>query len=359
MAGTAASYKDAGGATRNRSVTTAATLDIARTIAVDETDAPVPQATSTLQTAANTKLDTMIADLAAILAKIIAGPATEVTSAAILAKLSSATSLSDAARLPVSQQDGLAVSGTATSAAVLFTQDMVGYESISVQCTSPGSGSVVTYETSDDNTNWLSCVGFGSTFNQNNAPSSTSVAAGLLVFPRYGRYFRARVSTYGSGTISVVGNVSKVPRSLYASGQVVASSQGMAAHGAAITNNPVRGGARARDFGTPYATLSADQVADLVSNLVGHLKVTREHLASHISTATTTTIKSGKGLLSKIVIGTGAAGTATIYDNTTGTGTVIGVIDCAAQRTIMLDVTFATGLTIVTTGTADITVAYL
>lgn len=98
MAGTAASYKDGGGATRNRSVTTAATLDIARTIAVDEMDAVVPQATSTLQTAANTKLDTLHTDLAAVLAKIIAAPATEATLASILAAL---------AVLPVRGNDGI------------------------------------------------------------------------------------------------------------------------------------------------------------------------------------------------------------------------------------------------------------
>ncbi|MER8540237.1 hypothetical protein NKH17_12360 [Mesorhizobium sp. M1334] len=40
MAGTAASYKDALAATRNRSVTTAGGLDIARQILVDETDTP-------------------------------------------------------------------------------------------------------------------------------------------------------------------------------------------------------------------------------------------------------------------------------------------------------------------------------
>ncbi|MER8941367.1 hypothetical protein NKH82_17930 [Mesorhizobium sp. M0915] len=98
MAGTAASYKDGGGATRNRSVTTAATLDIARTIAVDETDAVLPLATSTLQTAANTKLDTLNTDLASILAKIIAAPATEVTLAGILAAL---------AIVPVRGNDGI------------------------------------------------------------------------------------------------------------------------------------------------------------------------------------------------------------------------------------------------------------
>ena len=35
--------------------------------------------------------------------------------------------------LPVAQTDGLAVSGTATSAAVLFTTSMLNYESITVQ----------------------------------------------------------------------------------------------------------------------------------------------------------------------------------------------------------------------------------
>lgn len=352
MAGTAASYKDGGGATRNRSVTTVSGLDLGRQVLVDETDNPISLATQ--------------ATLAAILAKIIAAPATETTLASILAKLSSATSLSDATRLPISQLDGLAVSGSVSSAAVLFTQDMTGYESISVQVVSAGSGCTITYETSDDNTTWYTCVGHTAAASGSVGVGTTSTALGLMVFPRYGRYFRARVSTYGSGTVSAAGTVSKVAKSMLVTGQTltvggsVTTALGQSSHGAAIVNNPNRIAARARDFGTPYTAVAADQAADLVANLIGQLKVTREHLPVHINTATTTAVKAGKGLLSKFIVGSGvAAATATIYDSLTGTGTVLGVIDCAAAREIDLDIVFGTGLTIVTSGTADITIAYL
>ncbi len=84
---------------------------------------------------------------------------------------------------------------------------------------------------------------------------------------------------------------------------------------------------------------------------------------THISTSTTTTSKSGAGLLHSITINTlGVGNTATVYDNTAGSGTVIAVINTAVSLgTLYYDVAFATGLTVVTaSGTpADITVSYL
>ncbi len=112
--------------------------------------------------------------------------------------------------------DGAPVSGSVSSAATLFSTDMLGYESISVQVTSAGTSSTITYETSDDNTNWVSTVGTvstlvpGATTNTNNF-GSTSTTAIQNSFPRRGRYFRARVSTYGSGTVTVVGTLNKSP----------------------------------------------------------------------------------------------------------------------------------------------------
>lgn len=85
---------------------------------------------------------------------------------------------------------------------------------------------------------------------------------------------------------------------------------------------------------------------------------------SHITTNTTTTVKSGAGVLRRIVINTkgSTSNTLTIYDNTTGSGTVIGVIDTVngASGHFEYGVNFSTGLTIVTAnGTAaDVTVIY-
>lgn len=84
---------------------------------------------------------------------------------------------------------------------------------------------------------------------------------------------------------------------------------------------------------------------------------------AHISTATTTTVKSGAGVLHTLTVnnlGTVASVTA-VYDNIAGSGTVIAVINTlAGQESYLYDVAFATGLTIVTTGTVapDITVSY-
>jgi len=87
------------------------------------------------------------------------------------------------------------------------------------------------------------------------------------------------------------------------------------------------------------------------------------HTFAHISTATTTTVKSGAGTLHIVTVnslGT-VASTTTIYDNTAGSGTVIGVINTLTlSGPFTFNIAFTVGLTLVTTGTVapDITVSY-
>ena len=88
-----------------------------------------------------------------------------------------------------------------------------------------------------------------------------------------------------------------------------------------------------------------------------------EYGYNHISTNTTTTVKSGSGILRSVTVNTkgATANTATVYDNTAGSGAVIAVIDTTASLgTLRYDVVFSTGLTVVTaSGTAaDLTVSY-
>ena len=83
----------------------------------------------------------------------------------------------------------------------------------------------------------------------------------------------------------------------------------------------------------------------------------------NINTNTTTTVKSGSGVLKRIVVNKvgASSNTCTIYDNTSGTGTIIGTIyPVYTQIVFEYDVVFNTGLTIVTaTGTAaDLTIVY-
>ena len=132
----------------------------------------------------------------------------------------SPTSNADALRMPVQALDGLAVSGSVTSAAVLFSQDMLGYQSITVQVTSAGTTCTITYENSDDNTNWVNAAGISSTLATTGNAAVTSTTTGLWIFPRRGRYFRARVSTYTSGTVTVTGNCHLAPTIPLLSAQV-------------------------------------------------------------------------------------------------------------------------------------------
>lgn len=84
---------------------------------------------------------------------------------------------------------------------------------------------------------------------------------------------------------------------------------------------------------------------------------------SNITTNTTTTVKSGAGILYRVCINTkgASANVATIYDNTAGSGTKIGTLDTTSGvACLAYEAAFATGLTLVTaTGTAaDLTVVY-
>lgn len=80
---------------------------------------------------------------------------------------------------------------------------------------------------------------------------------------------------------------------------------------------------------------------------------------ANLTSAATTTIKSGSGILEKIVINTGASSTTvTVYDNTAGSGTKIATAATTTQGTLSYGCRFGTGLTVVTSGAADITIVY-
>lgn len=85
---------------------------------------------------------------------------------------------------------------------------------------------------------------------------------------------------------------------------------------------------------------------------------------TNILTATTTVVKSGGGVLQRIVINKAVAnGVVTIYDNTAASGTKIATITQPAtlletQDVLEYGVRFATGLTVVTSSTDDITIVW-
>jgi hypothetical protein len=112
--------------------------------------------------------------------------------------------------------------------------------------------------------------------------------------------------------------------------------------------------------GTPSADVITVQGAATGTPLP---TVTGGNSYTNITTATTTTPKSGGGVLHTICVnalGT-VASSATVYDNTAGSGTKIATLNTLALLGCQTyDVTFATGLTIVTTGTVapDLTASW-
>jgi len=80
---------------------------------------------------------------------------------------------------------------------------------------------------------------------------------------------------------------------------------------------------------------------------------------SYIATATTTTAKTGAGTLHSITIEGGTTGTIIIYDNTAASGTIIASYDSTNYPyNHIFDVSFGTGLTIITSAATKITITY-
>ncbi len=115
----------------------------------------------------------------------------------------SAQPVSLASPLPVAGDEPNTVTGSVTAASVVLSAPTNGCQGGSFQITGIGSGNTVTFEQSNDNTNWISLLASNST-NPGGLPTGTATATGLYFFSSPAAYVRARVSTYGSGTVSVV-----------------------------------------------------------------------------------------------------------------------------------------------------------
>lgn len=161
-------------------------------------------------------------------------------------------------------------------------------------------------------------------------------------------------------------------------------SIGNVAAGAADSGNPVKTGGK---YVAAGVTLSDGNRGDTQLNVNGATNINMGTLIAGenqtlnrlmvgpsysftnivLAAPTTTAIKSGAGLLHSVTINKPVASSViTMYDNTAGSGTLIGTITLPVALLSegpysgIYDVAFATGLTIVTaTGASDITVAWL
>jgi hypothetical protein len=103
---------------------------------------------------------------------------------------------------PDAVADALRTTGSVTSAAVAVTASTAGFNGGSFHVTSAGTTCTITYEQSNDNATWVALPVI-SLAAANAVPALTTTAAGLYGFATSAAYVRARVSTYGSGTVAV------------------------------------------------------------------------------------------------------------------------------------------------------------
>lgn len=174
------------------------------------------------------------------------------------------------------------------------------------------------------------------------APGSAVPARATLVAGSDGTNAQS-LSTDTSGHLQVVGSV---------------------ASGSSDAGNPEKIGGI---YESSQTSVSTGQRVNAHATAFGDLTTGDNTKFVNITTATTTTVKSGAGLLYAICFNKQVNNaTDTIYDNTAGSGTKIGTITevlgggasapsgCSRYN----GVAFSTGLTIVTSGASDLTVLY-
>jgi hypothetical protein len=84
---------------------------------------------------------------------------------------------------------------------VLFTVDTTGYQSAAIQLNGTFVATV-SFTASNDGISWTPVVTINTTGGIQAASTNTAAAAGLYVVPTIGRYLRAQVTAYTSGTVN-------------------------------------------------------------------------------------------------------------------------------------------------------------
>jgi hypothetical protein len=247
---------------------------------------------------------------------------------------------------------------TATGSLANTTDDvrlpLAGYQGAGFSLTGAWTATVVAQVSADDGNTWNHATIWrvaGSSGTQGRGATSTGSTGNYIVCDIAGMtHVRVIITAYTSGTVVV---------------QLNATQACMVQEG--FTGTPGGGVPdRVAQIGLQdqTGTMRALQCTNTAPAGTEYGMVVREppYNYSNINTNTTTTVKSGAGILHSITVnGTGAGETVTVYDNTSGSGTKIATITPAAGSTLIFDCKFSTGLTVVTAGTtpADLTINYL
>lgn len=243
-----------------------------------------------------------------------------------------------------------AITGNAsvTSATTLFSLDLLNYSSISVQITNAGTTCTITYEGSNDNASWMSVL-MDNISVISSTPTTTSTTTGVRIQNLGTRYFRARVSTYTSGTVAVYYHASSsifkgvaFCANLGSQTLPILTGSGIA-HDAVDSGNPHKIGAMARTT-NPTAVADADRtnlIADKLGKLIAVSAIRerkgKQHTAITSSTSETTIVTAGaagvfRDVYALMIANTSATDcTVTIKESTAGTTTHIFIVKAGAE----------------------------
>lgn len=177
-------------------------------------------------------------------------------------------------QMMTSEQDSEVFTASVSAASVLFTVDMTNWRSVLLQITSAGSSCTVIYECSNNQIGWYPVMGSSTNYSSASTlgavVASSTTTAIQMQFPKRAKYFRARVSVYGSGTVSVDYALSLED----APAAAAAIIWGQVAEGSALGGNPVTIGIEGRT--STKTVVSSGQVVRPIGTTDGRL-VVRPH----------------------------------------------------------------------------------
>ena len=249
-------------------------------------------------------------------------------------------------QMMTTEQDSEVFTASASSASVLFTVDMSSWRSVLLQVTSAGTSCTVTYECSNDQSSWSSCTGIiAGASTTAGVTVANSTATSQNIFPKRAKYFRARVSVYGSGTVSVSYSLSLQDIAVASA----ASVWGQVAEGSTASGNPVTIGIECRTA-TKIAVTSG-QVVRPIGTTDGRM-VVKPHSVPQLEWSYTT---DSSGIANTAVAVTIKSSTATLRHYITSiqisadaltNATVLAIRDGAAGTILWCTKIPTTGMTL-------------
>ncbi len=196
---------------------------------------------------------------------------------------------------------------------------------------------------------------------------------GLYTLVRRAIASSTATSAHAEPTIDIAGNLVTVPAGDDVGTEALDTIKVALTNGVDVVTSVLSGVAtvlpRAIYHLTPTARVSG-QNGPLEADASGNLRTAEQYVTGYsyarMTTAATLLVKTGAGVLHAIIVNTPVAnGTIELDDALTNTTPIIGKVTLPAAlvnegpQTAIYDVAFATGLSITTTGTMDITIAYL